>query len=310
MAVFTTFSRGQLERFLAMFDLGELVAFEPIEEGIENTNYVISVERGDFVLTLFETLGFDDLPYFTQLLSHLHHNGLPVAEPCRSLDGMTSTIFRGKPAMLFPRLKGSHLGTVASCHCEIIGRTLAEFHEISSRSDLRRENPYHLDWLKESMSSLDDRMSQSDKVQVQQIIKAYELLCRKKPGSLPKGTIHGDLFKDNALFQDDVLTGVLDLYHACDDYLVQDLAITVNDWCVDGTGKIDADLLQSLLAGYQSVRPLTATEHEHWRLFLQLAALRFWLTRLLGTVNGEVRKDPLAIKAVLLHHLGSSAKTD
>lgn len=310
MAVFTTFSRGQLERFLLVFDLGKLVSFEPIEEGIENTNYVISVERGDFVLTLFEILGFDDLPYFTQLLSHLHHYGLPVAEPCRSLDGMTSTIFRGKPALLCPRLKGSHVDSVTSCHCEMIGRTLAEFHEISSRSDLRRANPYHLDWLKESMLSLDEHMSQSDKEQVHQIITAYELLGHKQPDDLPKGTIHGDLFKDNALFDANELTGVLDLYHACDDYLLQDVAITVNDWCVDDTGKIDADLLRSLLAGYQGVRALTAAEREHWGLFLQLAALRFWFTRLRGTVNGEVRKDPSAIKAILLHHLGDSSSTD
>lgn len=305
MSVFTTIKKEQLARYMIMFELGELVSFLPIEQGIENSNFFVTMEQEgvqkDYVLTLFEQLTFGDLPFFNQLSSHLYHYGLPVATACQTLDGMTSTIFRGKPALLLPRLPGNIVSEVTPTHCTAIGQALAEIHETVQNSGLIRKNEQNLNWWKSSQTKLADHFDQQERELLQTVIQAYEQLC-DDDHNLPKGIIHGDLFRDNALFEGEKLTGIIDFYHACDDYFILDLAITVNDWCSQPDGNLDAERHAAVLTGYQSQRKLSESEKRVWPILLQVAAALFWVTRALLHAQGDGKKDPQEFKKILLQH--------
>lgn len=294
MATFTTFSESALERYLVMFNMGELAACEPIQAGIENSNYYVTLKRGDlvleFVLTITENLSFDEVGFFNDLLTLLAKAGLPVPMPERTLDGMYSTIFCGKPTWLFPRLPGHHPEVATEAQCKAIGVALAKMHEAGARARYHRANPYDAQWLGETFSNLRNRLGKEDQALFERILCEYEELADSD--DLPKGIIHGDLFRDNVLFTDDRLTGIIDFYHACDDFLVQDLAICINDWCTTSTGELDSSRFDAMVEGYESIRPLTSTEQSALPKFRRAAAMRFVLTRFLSGDESGHLKDP------------------
>lgn len=294
MAVFTTFSEAALERFLVMFDRGELQSVEPIEAGIENSNYFVRLVNGEFraeyVLTITETLGFDEVGFFNDLLVQLARAHLPVPVPEATLDGMYTAIFCGKPTWLFPRLAGSHPSQVNTVQCQTIGDALARLHEAAGNARYTRDNPYNAGWLRATFDARRSKLGPRDQEMLAGIADEYTALA--DTGNLPMGTIHGDLFRDNALFHGDTLTGIIDFYHACTDYLVQDVAITLNDWCTDDTGGLDESRYKAMLEGYESVRPLTAEEHAGLPQFRRAGAMRFVLTRLLSDSGAGHLKDP------------------
>lgn len=301
MAAFTTFSHEQLERYVSMFGIGELAGFEPIEAGIENSNYFVTLTSGDeqfeFVLTITEDLGFEDTAFFNDLLSVLDRAGLPVPNPERTLDGMATTIFCGKPAWLFPRLRGAHPVEITVARCEAVGRALATLHLASRDARYRRDNPYSSRWAREVLAEKQHLLTDADSALLTETLARYEVLEQRN--DLPRGIIHGDLFIDNAFFDGDTLTGIIDFYHACEDALVQDLAITLNAWTVDEQGSPQDDLVQALIRGYESQRPLEPAEREALPDFIRAGAARFVLTRLVSGEDGAHLKDPQEFVRIL-----------
>ena len=284
MVAFTTFTEEALERYLVMFGKGELKACTPVTDGIENSNYFITLDSGsgdvEYVLTVVEQFGFDEAPFFNKVVSHLFYQGLPVAAPHSTLDGMSSTIFCGKPTFLQPRLEGSHLVTVNEDHCFQIGRFLSGVHQALSSFKPTRENPYHLGWMQSTLNSISNRLSDPERTLLTNLLGEYE---RIEALELPTGLIHGDLFKDNALFTDQgELKGVIDFYHACHDILIQDIAIAINDWCQTSSGTINEAFRVSLIAGYEEIRPLEKEEAQALVPLQRTSAARFALTRFLS----------------------------
>lgn len=303
MAVFTTFSDAALKRYLVMFDVGELASYAPIEGGIENSNYFVNLTHDDepieFVLTITEDLSFDEVPFFNELLSQLDRAGLPVPVAQQTLDGMKSTIFCGKPAWLFARLPGSHPMNVSTDKCHTIGQALARLHDAAQKTRYSRDNPYHAAWARQVFEAQQHKLATADRQLLADLVNEYESLTAL--ADLPRGIVHGDLFRDNALFDGERLTGIIDFYHACDDFLVQDIAITMNDWCTDADGQVDADRADALLAGYESARPLTEAERQWLPAFQRVGAMRFILTRLISGGDDAPLKDPEEFLRIARH---------
>ena len=284
MAAFTTFTEEALKRYLVMFGKGELKACKPVVGGIENSNYFVTLGNGsdnvEYVLTIIEQFGFDEAPFFNKVMSQLFQYGLPVAAPHSTLDGMSSTIFCGKPTFLLPRLDGSHPVTVNEDHCFQIGEFLGGAHRALGDLKSTRENPYHHGWMQSTLTAISGRLEDAERAQLGELVAEYERIEALK---LPSGLIHGDLFKDNALFTDGgELKGVIDFYHACHDVLIQDIAIAINDWCQRTTGNIDQALRASMIAGYEQVRPLEKEELQALVPLQRTSAARFALTRFLS----------------------------
>ncbi|MFT4676081.1 MAG: homoserine kinase type II [Patiriisocius sp.] len=289
MATYTTFERESLERYLIMFELGELIDYEPILEGIENSNYFLRFDDGDFefVLTITEDLDFSEVAFFSDLLQVLAKSGLPVPQPQLTLDGMSSTIFKGKPTWLFNRLPGTHPNTTTETQCEQIGEALAKLHIGGRDARYDRDNAYSIEWAKDALKQVEGNLTEFDRRSLGDVVERYEI----EDGALPRGIIHGDLFRDNALFEGNALTGVIDFYHACEDYFIQDIAITLNDWCCEG-GEDVALKGQALIRGYESIRPLENEEREALPRFREFGAMRFALTRLLAGRTDNPVKNP------------------
>ena len=293
MAAFTTFSEEALARFLVMFELYENIVATPIETGIENSNYRIHADGGHYVLTITETLDFGDTAFFNEIFDTLSRTDVPTPIPLRTLDGMASTIFCGKPTWLFKHLPGKHTEVSSATSCKQVGRALAAIHAALDDARYHRENPYDLAWSEKTFSLVESQLNEVDALNVSLAIDRQRDLLTIGD-ELPQGTIHGDLFRDNTLFDDDQLTGVLDFYHACDDYLIMDLAIAINDWCPD-----DTDLQEHLLSGYNDVRTLSAAERQFLPSMRQVAAMRFALTRLTSGEPGQPLKDPTEFLSLL-----------
>lgn len=298
MAAFTTFTEAALARYLVMYGIGELENFRAIEGGIENSNYFVTTRQHDesreFVLTITEGLSFDEVPFFNDLFQKLSRSGLPVPNPQRTLDGMTSTIFCGKPTWLFPRLPGNHPLTVTTSQCETVGRALGNLHSAAEGLRFGRDNPYNIAWTEETIASRGSSLGRDDQAMLADFLAQY----RQLPESLPTGIVHGDLFRDNVMFEGETLTGIIDFYHACTDLLAQDVAITINEWCNDGTGRIDEERQAALLSGYESFRPLGALEKDCMPVLQKNAAMRFVLTRLLSGDDDGHLKDPEEFLAI------------
>ncbi|MDA0977431.1 MAG: homoserine kinase [Proteobacteria bacterium] len=279
MAVFTSFSEESLKRYLIMFDRGDLVDCQPIEGGIENSNYFVTLDKAGavstYVLSIMENHDFGEVPFFTRLLAHLQRQNLPVAAPVMTLDGMTSTIFCGKPTLLFPCLAGEHVLAPDESHCEEIGRFIARSHTAVSDLAAHRDNPYSPSWMEASLSSV-TVMDTGTRRLLTGIIEEYRSLLAS---DLPRGVIHGDLFRDNALFDGNRLCGVIDYYHACHDLLIQDLAVALNDWCLNEDSSLNAPRISAMISGYESVRPLLDEEHQSLPAMQRVSAARFALTR-------------------------------
>ena len=320
MAVYTTLEHDDIAGFIAPFGIGELVSFNGISEGMENTNYFVTSssnhlanetagnEQGDYVLTIFEELPESHLPFHLQLLHTLADAEIPVAAPITDYHGKSVQHIKGKPALLCPRLKGQHLKAANAEHCRVIGKTLAKMHLATQKLTCGHEGIRNHQWLTQSVNAALKFFDLSEQQLARQTLDGY-LKMVNQPG-LNKGIIHGDLFRDNALFEDDQLTGIIDFYNAGEDFLLYDLAVVVNDWCNNEDGSIDPQRYIALLQSYDAIRPLTDTEKCSWPIFLQISALRFWVSRMLTIKNREqdnqhelnTFKNPEPFKQILLHH--------
>ncbi|PKO24491.1 MAG: homoserine kinase, partial [Betaproteobacteria bacterium HGW-Betaproteobacteria-8] len=277
MSVFTTVTEAQLSTWLANYPLGELLELKGIASGITNTNYFVTTTTGRYVLTLFEKNTAEELPYFLDLMDHLAAHDIPCPAPVHTHDGQTLGMLNGKPAALATCLRGKSLEQASVTHCREIGRILARMHEAGESFEQHMENPRGKAW----------RIGTAVEVMPLMETRAANLLSRELKyqseqalGDLPQGVIHADLFRDNVLFDGDELGGLIDFYYACNDALLYDVAIAVNDWCVEPDGSVDAARVQALLEGYEEFRELTDEEKSAWPLMLRIAAVRFWLSRL------------------------------
>ncbi|MDM8547303.1 homoserine kinase [Candidatus Venteria ishoeyi] len=303
MSVYTIVEREALETFLQQYPLGQLLEYQGISSGIENTNYFVTTTSGEFVLTLFEEMGEKELPYFLELMAYLAEHKVPSAHPLADNDGHYLQHFYDKPAALVRRLTGSEILQPKLAQCQALGHSLGHMHTATPGFPLYRANGRGPHWWRQIAKRLQEKLPETDNHLLQEEIRFQG---KHQHDNLPRGVIHADLFRDNALFNDDELCGIIDFYYACDDVLLYDVAVTVNDWCIDlETGQLDVARLHIFLDAYQQQRPFTFQERENWSVMLRAAALRFWLSRLKDyhfPRPGELThtKDPEHFKQILL----------
>ncbi len=307
MSVYTNIERDELETFLKNYSLGALISFAGINAGIENTNYFVSTENGEFVLTIFEEIGFDTLPYYLNLMAHLSDHGMPTAHPIADLDGNYLRTLKNKPAAIVRRLEGHNILEPTPIHCACVGHALAQMHMVGESFNAKLENPRGIAWAEHTASRLENKISRNELKLLQN-----EVNYRKQnlPTDLPKGVIHADLFRDNVMFKDHTLTGIIDFYYACNDYLLYDLAITVNDWCSLDNGELNEELYSALVSSYRTERAFQLREIDAWEYMLRAATLRFWLSRLQDKhfpKDGHIThiKNPDAFKNILLSRINN-----
>lgn len=277
MSVYTKVSFDELAAWLLRYALGPLMDLTPIASGIENTNYFVTTENERLVLTLYERLPAEDLPFYLNLMAHLAQHGVPAPAPIADRSGTYFSVLNNKPASLVTRLDGAPQLTPDASHCAQIGRALAQLHVATGTFRGRHANPRGAAWRTQAARAVKRFLQPA---QLDLLNSEMDMQRKMVQRQLPHSAIHGDLFRDNALFFDGKLSGIIDFGFAATDALAYDLAITVNDWCIDAESELDAERTRALIDAYQAVRPLTDDEREAWPLLLRLAALRFWLSRL------------------------------
>jgi len=302
MSVYTTITESQLKNFLRIYSVGELVEFEGIIDGIENTNYFVTTDIGEYVLTLFEVLTLKELPFYVELMAFLNEHNIPSAHPVKNDQHSYLGELNGKPSILMQRLHGKSVVQPTIGQCESIGTVLAELHMRGKYFKMAHENTRGVHWRNETGKQLLSLLPADEAQLMRQELTDYARLDIK---SLPQGIIHADLFRDNVLFEKEQLTGLLDFYNACNDSYLYDLAITVNDWCVADKGRLDFESAYALCSSYHQLRKITNQEKSAWPLMLRIAAMRFWLSRLLSfhyPKGGEMtfQKDPADFKNIIL----------
>lgn len=277
MSVYTSVGRDELSAWLARYTVGELVDLQGISAGIENTNYFVDTTEGRYVLTLYERLPSDELPFYLNLMAHLAREGVPCPAPVADRTGTLFGMLNGKPAGLVTRLPGAPVASPTTRHCAAVGDTLAKLHLAGAKFRGRLHNRRGLAWWKQAARAVQRFLSPGQWALLEGEIIAQESVAQLK---LPRGAIHGDLFRDNALFIENRLSGVIDFGFAATDALAYDLAITVNDWCIRRDGGLDERRVRALVHAYHAARPMNDEEQRGWPLLLRSAALRFWLSRL------------------------------
>lgn len=311
MSVYTPLSNREMASFFAPFELGSVAHFEGTDTGIENTNFFLtSSTQKDYVLTLFESLTVDSLPGFIQLMRHLANAKLPVPMPIADKHHNVIHQIKNKPAMLFPRLEGKHITAPKISHCIQMGSIIGQLHEATRTFTSSSLKDYTLPWAQKQVPSLlesinnNNAFSNNDSTLLKEISQDCGAFLENN-SALPSGIIHGDLFYDNALFTSsnthEILSGIIDFYHAGPGFLIYDLAVAVNDWCIDHriTGEnrtLDKNKVAAMLGSYQKIRPLSNIEQQAWPKMLVFAAYRFWVSRLLGIIK-QTKKSEQTFKA-------------
>lgn len=286
MAVYTEVSDEELNEFVDGYDIGALLSYKGIAEGVENSNYLIHTENGNFILTLYEKrVDSNDLPFFLGLKEHLASKGLNCPVPIKNRDGKSLGHLAGRPAAIISFLDGMWVRRPNVSHCEQLGAALAEMHEAGQDFELTRPNALSVSGWRPLFAMCGDR---ADNVQAglhTEIQSELDFMESNWPVSLPTGVIHADLFPDNVFFLRNELSGLIDFYFACNDLLAYDIAICINAWCFEADDMFNVTKIRALLKGYQSVRPLEEAELAALPLLSRGAALRFLLTRLYDWLN-------------------------
>jgi homoserine kinase type II len=305
MSVFTTVTPEQLSVWLKNYSIGTLVDLQGIAAGIENTNYFVSTTHGRYVLTLFEKLTAHELPFYLNLMAHLAQHGVPCPAPIANNSGVYLGELNGKPASLVTRLTGKDIVNPSVIDCAKVGRVLAHIHIAGQSYAGRMDNPRGRWWWKAAVPDILPYLNAADAPLLISEVTAQDA---QNLDDLPRGAIHADLFRDNILFHDGAVAGVIDFYFACTDALLYDVAITVNDWCMQSDSRLDPDRTRALLAAYHAERPFTEPERGAWTALLRAGALRFWVSRLYDMHlprPGEMThaKDPDHFRRMLAAHI-------
>jgi homoserine kinase type II len=282
MAVYTDVSFDEAAALVADLSLGTLRSLQPCAGGIENTNYFVDTDTGRYVLTLFERLGFDELPFYLGLMQHLAARGIPVPGPHADASGRILLDVKGKPAAMVDRLRGRHLMAPDASHCASVGTMLARMHQAAADFALVQPNLRGLAWWTETVPTLQPFLTAGQRALIDtELAFQQQLAATPAYAGLPRGAIHADLFRDNAMFEGDTLTGLFDFYFAGVDALLFDLAVCLNDWCIDlESGRLAEDRASAFVAAYDAQRPLTGAERRLLPALMRAGALRFWVSRL------------------------------
>lgn len=312
MAVFTELSKSDVDQILEKYALGVCTALEPIGEGIENTNYFLDTlsdagQKQRSVLTLFENLEGKELPYFAQLTEHLASAGFAVPAPVKMQDGRVLFQARDRYGMIVPRLGGKAKPQVNEQECAELGRWIAQMH--LCLKDFRGKRPLvrNAGWMRAHCERLKEALAPSLFDELESAIARYEAHLGLL-NSCTQGTVHGDLFRDNVLFKGGKISGVIDFYNASDATLLYDLAVAANDWTIDAGNVRNQGRLDALIQAYQGVRPWSEAEQRAWPYLLELAALRFWISRLASfhasgyqsaALSGYAIKDPEEMRQLM-----------
>tara|TARA_R110002096_G_scaffold266710_1_gene460371 strand:+ start:167735 stop:168706 length:972 start_codon:yes stop_codon:yes gene_type:complete len=308
MAVYTNVSADEISAFIADYDVGEVVSFKGIAEGVENSNYLLSTTKDKFILTLYEKrVNADELPFFLGLMDHLAHKGIDCATPIEDKNGIALKELCGRPAALISFLDGLSVSRPNVENCKQLGAALAEMHLAVSDFEMSRKNDLSLSGWQKLAASCEDRADECAAGLGDIIHNEIEYLSNEWPRNLPTGIIHADLFPDNVFFLDGKLSGLIDYYFACSDMLVYDVAICLNAWCFDTDGSFNVTKATAIIKEYDKIRSLSSDEQQALPLLCRGAALRFMLTRLydwLNRVEGALvkTKDPLEYLQMLKFH--------
>ena len=309
MSVYTPITLYELQAFLANFDLPPVTHFEGVEAGVENTTYFVTAGR-EWVLQIFEEQGFDEVPFFVELNKRLGDASVPVAIPVPDRDEKRLHTLKGKPAVLFPKLVGKAPLAPNDRQRAALGTALGQMHVASAKMELSKPNHRWQSWWEGNQARVQPFLDASGQALLATQIQdtaAWLSNLESQGNGLAQGIIHGDLFRDNSLFDGDEIAGIIDFYNACTGYFVFDLAVTMNDWCSDTDGKLIPSARDAMMDAYQAIRPLTPAESDCWDLALQTAALRFWMLRLVALARRAEGgpgapphvKDPKAFEDIL-----------
>ena len=292
MAVYTDVSFDEAAALVARLGIGELTSLKPIASGIENTNYFADTANGRYVLTLFERLTFEQLPFYLELMRHLATRGIPVPGPKADASGVILHSLQGKPAAVVDRLRGGHRLAPDAEHCGAVGAMLARMHLAGADFALHQPNLRGLPWWNETVPVVLPFLSDSQRELIESELAFQQQLAASAAfATLPHGAIHADLFRDNVMFDEivdadgdgdtDELTGLFDFYFAGVDSFGFDIAVCLNDWCIDlESGLLAEDRATAFVAAYDAVRTLTTNERRLLPALMRGAALRFWISRL------------------------------
>jgi len=308
MAVYTDVSDDDLRAFAALYDIGEVLSCKGIAEGVENSNFLVTTERGNFILTLYEKrVAPRDLPFFIALMEHLARNGVACPTPVPGRDGIALRELCGRPAAIVTFLAGMWPRRILPFHCAALGRALAELHRAGASFRMTRANDLAVAGWRSLFESCRTRAAEAQPGLAEELAAELVLLETLWPRDLPMGVIHADLFPDNVFFRDHELSGLIDFYFACTDFLAYDLAICLNAWCFEADGSFNVTKARLLLDGYRRERPLGPGELAALPVLARGSALRFLLTRLFDWLNPPagalVRpKDPLEYLRKLRFH--------
>jgi len=282
MAVFTPVTEEQAALLMSQLGLGELTELRGIEGGIENTNYFATTDLGDYVLTLFERLNHEQLPFYLYLMKHLAEKGIPVPNPAANQDGDILHTLCDKPAAVVNRLLGKSQLTPDAVHCAAVGAMMARMHLAGEDYNRSQPNLRGLAWWNDTVPVVLPYLEE-DQARLLQSELAFQNHIAQGAAyqALPKGPVHADLFRDNVMFEGEKLTGFFDFYFAGNDTWLFDLSVCVNDWCIDlNSGEHAPERALAMLNAYQEVRPLRSAERQLLPAMLRAGALRFWISRL------------------------------
>ena len=316
MAVYTDVAADELAEFLKGYDIGELLSYKGIAEGVENSNFLLHTRKGAYILTLYEKrVAEDDLPYFLSLMTHLAERGVSCPQPAKNRKGEVCSSLAGRPAAIINFLEGMWPRRPTAAHCAGVGEALAKMHLAGLDFPLFRANPLSVGGWRPLFDRAADR---ADGVQAglrDFIARELEYLEGRWPNDLPVGVIHADLFPDNVFFLGDRLSGLIDFPFSCNDILAYDVAICLNAWCFEPDHAFNVTKARALLNAYGRTRPLSAEEQNALPLLARGSALRFLLTRLVDFLNvppGALvkPKDPLEYVRKLRFHQGVASTGD
>ncbi|HEY4920401.1 MAG TPA: homoserine kinase [Xanthobacteraceae bacterium] len=316
MAVYTDVAAEELGAFLSAYELGDLLAYKGIAEGVENSNFLLHTSGGYFILTLYEKrVAAADLPFFLGLMEHLAARGLNCPQPVKNRAGETLGRLAGRPAAIVTFLDGMWIRRPSAAHCAGLGRALAELHLAGADFAMRRQNALAVDGWRALHETAKSRADGVQAGLAAAITAELDVLAARWPRDLPQGVIHADLFPDNVFFLGEKLSGLIDFYFACTDTLAYDVAICLNAWCFEADHSYNVTKGRALLAAYAGRRPLSAAELDTLPLLARGAATRFLLTRLVDWLNVPAGalvkpKDPLEYYRKLRFHQAIASVRD
>ena len=308
MAVYTKIKKDELENFLKNYNIGNLIKYEEIAEGVENSNFKIFTSQDTYILTIFEKrVSSNDLPFFIELMNYLENKKYKCPKPIADTKGNYISYLKKKPCTIVSFIKGKWIKNIKNIHCQQLGNNLAKLHTLTKDLKLKRENSmgYH------AWNSLFNNFRTEKNMQYKEIYKIISdelaFLSSNWPKNLPSGIIHADLFQDNVFFEDDIFTGVIDFYFACNDFYAYELAVVLNAWCFENDQSFNTTKARLILNEYQKEKALIYEEKESFPVLARGAALRFLLTRLNDLIFHSPKhfvqpKDPREYLEILHFH--------